>query len=156
MITYLIGTSGQTLVFGDEVLARFNRYQQRRCWQREAGGQLFARFENNTIAVAEATGPRARDRRSRTSYEPNRAAEHREIDERFPLGLHFIGDWHTHPEDRPHPSEVDLRSTADGVSRSRHQLNAFVLTIVGRLPPPEGLYVSLNDGHRQYVLRPDL
>jgi integrative and conjugative element protein (TIGR02256 family) len=155
VIIYPIGTSGQTLVFGTEVIARFKRYQQLRWWRREAGGQLFARFVNGTIHVIEATGPRPTDLRSRYSYEPDRAAEQREIDERFLLGLHFIGDWHTHPEDRPSPSGVDLRSTADGVRRSSHELNAFVLTIVGRVPLPEGLYVSLHDGNAQYVLHPN-
>ena len=115
MIAYPIGESSKVLLFRAEVIARFERYQQLRWWQREAGGQLFARFREDTIDVVEATGPRRSDRRSRYNYEPDRQAEQREIDERFSLGLHFVGDWHTHPEDYPRPSAVDLRSTAEGV-----------------------------------------
>jgi integrative and conjugative element protein (TIGR02256 family) len=153
MITYPIGMSGQNLIFLNGVLVHFQRYRQVRWWQREAGGQLFARVEVGQINVVEATGPRRSDRRSRTSYEPDRIAEQQEINERFPLGLHFIGDWHTHPEEGPQPSSIDVRSTADDVRKSHHCLNAFVLVIVGRGELPGGLHVSLHDGTMQYPLK---
>lgn len=152
MIAYPIGTSGQVLEFSEDVLDHFTRFQQTGFKHREAGGQLFARIENGRIWVVEATGPRLTDRRGRTSYQPDRYAEQREIDDRFPAGLHFIGDWHTHPEDRPKPSSVDLSSTADGVRRSRHGLNAFVMVIVGRGELPVALHVSVHDGVVCYAL----
>jgi hypothetical protein len=37
--------------------------------------------------------------------------------------------------------------------RSRHELNGFVLIIVGTAPPPEGLRISVNDGIDDFVLR---
>lgn len=154
MISYPIGALGQVLLFDAEVVERFKRHQQHRWWQREAGGQLFARFNYDTIHVLEATGPRRSDRRGRYSYEPDRRAEQQEIDDRFPLGLHFVGDWHTHPEDYPSPSSIDLKSTSEGVRRSGHELSAFVLVIVGRAPLPSGLFVALHDGCTQHVLDP--
>ena len=155
MITYRIGTSGHALIFAAEVLDRFERYKQRRLWAREAGGQLFARVDGGAINIVEATGPRPTDRRSRYNYVPDRRAEQREIDERFLLGLHFVGDWHTHPQDIPRPSGVDLVSTADGVRKSRHSLNAFVMAIVGREAFPTGLYVAVHDGDEEHVLAPE-
>jgi len=152
LITYKIGTSGQTLVLNERVLYRFKKFAQTGWWQREAGGQLFSKFDGNQVSVAEATGPRKTDRRGRTWYEPDKAAEQREIDERFPLGLHFIGDWHTHPEDIPNPSQLDLRSISEGFRRSKHGLNAFVIIIVRRFSFPNGLHVSLHDGSSCYVL----
>lgn len=154
MLAYPIGASGQILVLTDEVLAHFRLQRQTRPWHREAGGQLFARFDADRILLVEATGPRPSDRRCRMSYLPDRVAEQQEIDERFPQGLHFVGDWHTHPEDRPSPSTVDLRSTADGFWRSRHSLHAFLMVIVGRAYPPSGLHVSLTDAHGPHVLQP--
>ena len=154
MIVYPIGASGQALELSSAVLDRFHSFRQVRFWQREAGGQLFARIEDSRILVVEATGPRRTDRRSRTSYEPDRRAEQMEIDERFPLKLHFIGDWHTHAEDTPNPSPVDLQSTRDCVRRSRHVLNAFVLIVVGRKDFPKALHVSVHDGSHVYVLEP--
>jgi hypothetical protein len=72
----------------------------------------------------EATGPRRTDRRTRTSSVPDRRAEQREIDDRFRRGLHFLGDWHTHPKNIPHPSGPDVASlnckSAWGPGADRH------------------------------------
>src|SRR5689334_6509783 len=120
MIEYPIGASGQILVLSTPVLDHFSQHRQLRWYQCEAGGQLFARLEEKRIIVTEATGPRRSDRRSRCSYEPDRTAEQREIDERFREGIHFVGDWHTHPEDLPQPSDRDETSIAETVARSCH------------------------------------
>lgn len=71
----------------------------------------------------------------------------------FAHGLHYVGDWHTHPEDNPWPSPTDLDSIVDCVRRSRHELAGFLLVIVGRLDPPAGLYVALHDGRSASALR---
>ena len=143
MIVFPIGDSGQRLIFSPAVLTHLNKYRQTRWWQREAGGQLFARFALPDIQVEEATGPRQSDSRTRNSYRPDRLAEQHEITIRYANGLHFIGDWHTHPEPIPTPSRQDAESMRDLVIRSEHALNAFALVIVGRNPIPEGLSVSL-------------
>ncbi|WP_395698496.1 Mov34/MPN/PAD-1 family protein [Methylocella sp.] len=143
MIAYPIGTSGQTLILTQPVLGRFSKYRQRRWWQREAGGQLFARFEGDHIVVAEATPPGHHDIRSRFGFRPDRRREQTEILERHACGLHFIGDWHTHPEAAPHPSAMDTERMHDLLTRSKHQLNGFVMVIVGTGDAPEGLYVAL-------------
>lgn len=145
MIDYPIGTSGQILRLSSEVLAHFDGNRQTRFWQREAGGLLFARLDLPLIAVEEATGPRRTDRRSRYSYAPDVTAERQEIDQRFRNGLHFVGCWHSHPEDWPTPSQLDMRNTSDCVRRSKHALNGFVMAIVGRAPLPTGLFVSICD-----------
>jgi integrative and conjugative element protein (TIGR02256 family) len=145
MIEYPIGRSGQVLVISEAVLRRFRRHRQRRWYQREAGGQLFARLSGLRIMVEEATGPRRTDRRTRTSYIPDRVAEQREIDSHHPSGLHYIGDWHTHPEKSPSPSGLDIASISESVRKSTHGLNGFVLVIVGQADPPGGLVVSAHD-----------
>ena len=146
MIGYNIGTSGQSLVISGEVLRHFSVHRQIRCWQREAGGQLFARFDGEQVLVSRATGPRPTDRRTRRSYYPDRVAEQREVDAFHREGLHFVGTWHTHPEDRPTPSAIDIDSMSEAFRLSRHALNGFVLAIVGRSPAPAGLYVGISDG----------
>ncbi|WP_245572760.1 Mov34/MPN/PAD-1 family protein [Lichenihabitans psoromatis] len=129
-----------------KALDHFDRHRQTRFWHLEAGGLLFARFDGARTIVDLATGPRPTDRRGRCSYRPDRMAEQREIDENHATGLHFVGTWHTHPEDRPSPSPVDMASIADIFRRSRHALNGFAMVIVGRDPGPEGMYVGLWDG----------
>jgi integrative and conjugative element protein (TIGR02256 family) len=151
MIEYSIGRSGQALIFADPVLEKFSRHRQLRFWQREAGGQLFGRLDGSRITVLEATGPRRTDRRTRTTYIPDRRAEQREIDDRFDRGMHFIGDWHSHPEKIPLPSYRDISSLDDTVRRSNHSMLAFVLVIVGQLAAPEGLHVSIFHGDGAFV-----
>lgn len=143
MIVYPIGPSGQRLVFKAPVIERFLRYRQLKWWSLEAGGQLFARFVVPDIIVEEATGPRRTDWRTRCSYRPNRRAEQKEIISRHARGLHFVGDWHTHPEPVPTPSFEDKTSMSEIVDRSRHGLNGFVMVVVGQKNFPDGLFVSI-------------
>jgi integrative and conjugative element protein (TIGR02256 family) len=154
MIEYPIGTSGQVLVLSDPVVQHLHRHRQQRRYQREAGGQLFARFDGKRIVVEEATGPRRTDRRTRTSYVPDRRAEQAEILDRHARGLHYVGDWHTHPQRSPQPSRPDAESIAECVAKSVHQLNGFVLVIVGQLEPPAGLHVSINNATSAFTIDP--
>lgn len=144
-LEYPIGSSGDVLVFSEEVVRKFRQHRQTRWYHREAGGQLFARLSLSRIIIEEATGPRRTDKRTRTSYVPDRAAEQREIDSRHSEGLHYIGDWHTHPEPLPCPSGLDISSISDSVRKSTHALNGFLLVIVGQAELPDGVLVSVHD-----------
>jgi integrative and conjugative element protein (TIGR02256 family) len=128
----------------EQALATFDANRQMRFYQREAGGQLFARVRGDEWEIVTATGPRSRDRRSRFSFWPHRASEQKEIFEHHALGLDYVGDWHTHPEDVPTPSSDDLTSIDAVVRRSTHHLPGFLLLIVGRKPFPEGLWASFH------------
>ncbi len=152
MIVFDLGASGQRLVLEASVVEHLEAHRQLTPRRREAGGQLFATFSDDSIILKEATGPRPNDHRTRTSYRPDRKAEQREILERHGRGLHYVGDWHTHPSPRPSPSDLDYRSIQDSVRRSTHQLDGFVLIVVGTLRAPEGLHVSVNDGNRTLTL----
>lgn len=114
----------------------------------EVGGQLFAAFEKYRVRITRATGPRETDRHSRFSFFPDRRSENSEIKERFVDGLHFVGDWHTHPERHPSPSTIDLASMADCFRKSKHSLSHFVMLIVGQDVSPAGLWVSLHNAKK--------
>ena len=154
VIDYALGESGQILVFSDVVLEHFKSHRQVRVWDREAGGQLFARIDGARIIVVEATGPRRGDRRTRTLYVPDRKVERFEIEDRFRLGLHFVGDWHTHPEKIPYPSDRDINSIGESVLKSGHNLKGFVLAVVGTSNMPDCLSVLLHDGTQARTLYP--
>lgn len=148
MIAYPLGTSGQTLILTDLVLAHFERHRQLTPESKEAGGQLFARFDGDIIRIERATGPRPSDRRSLMTFVPNRLAERREIKQLLRERLHYVGDWHTHPEPRPRPSRTDIDSFRDMFRKSRHRLESFVMVIVGTAAAPEGLFVGLCNNIR--------
>ena len=153
LIVYPIGGSGQTIILSDTVVEHLKRYRQMHNRQYEAGGQLFARFDGLRVIVEEATGPRRSDRRTRLSYTPHRFAEQREINSRYKRGLHYVGDWHTHPEKIPSPSIIDVRSIDDCVGKSEHSLNGFILIVVGTDEPPDGFHTSLHDGVQNIELK---
>lgn len=145
MIVCLLGASGQRLVLSDEVITHIEAHRQLKPTQREAGGQLFARFDGTDTVIVRATGPRQSDQRSWYSFVPNRFAERREIRKMFKSGLHYVGDWHTHPERHPSPSPTDIASFQDMFRKSRHQLSNFVMFIAGTAEGNDGLYIALVD-----------
>lgn len=155
MIFYSGEHSSEMLQFSDGVLDHFRRHRQLEPNAREAGGQLFARFDGILTQIQRATGPHVADCRSRFEYIPNRSTEHREIRQFFKQGLHFVGDWHTHPESIPTPSLQDLESIHKVFSKSHHELVGFVLVIVGTARWPDGLFVSVygNNGLQKLVPR---
>jgi integrative and conjugative element protein (TIGR02256 family) len=132
------------IILSDHVLEQFDSSRQRKPGLAEAGGQLFASLADGHIRIEKATGPRNSDKRGRTHFQPDRRAEQKEITTMHASGLHYVGDWHTHPEPVPTPSATDLRSMRECVSKSRHELNAFIMIIVGTDPSPRGLNVSLH------------
>ena len=154
VITYRIGDAGQTLVLTESVLNHLASNRQATGTRREAGGQLFARFEGNMVRVEQATGPRWSDIRRRFTFVPNRFAERREIKRLFRVGLHYVGDWHTHPEAIPKPSCTDVVNCQDMFRKSKHELASFVMIVVGTELPPRGLFVSACDCRGVYELFP--
>lgn len=137
-------TSSHTVIFSSAALGVFDKYRQRRCWQCEAGGQLFARVKGRTWTIEVATGPRSSDFRSRFLFRPNRREEQSEIDCYFKSGLHFVGDWHTHPEDKPSPSSDDSKSIANIVRESTYHCDGLLLCIVGRNEQQESIWLSFH------------
>jgi integrative and conjugative element protein (TIGR02256 family) len=154
-VRFTIGDSGEVVEFSASVLERFEQHRQRRFWQAEAGGQLFANLAPGLISIAIATGPRPTDRRTPFSYVPDREAEHREIAEMRPGGWHYVGDWHTHPQAVPSPSGRDLRTVISTVQKSQLVLAGVLMVIVGSSAFPSGLYVGVSDGEGLYSLAAD-
>ena len=135
---------GTIVYFSVEVMKHFVEHRQEGKIKTEIGGQLFAKFVKNGVRVVRATEPNTTDRRGWAWFRPDQRMQNTEIKRLFGEGLHFVGDWHTHPECEPSPSSWDLKSMEDCFKKSSHELKAFVMVIVGRAPFPEGLWVSLH------------
>lgn len=63
----------------------------------------------------------------------------------------YIGEWHTHPEDNPTPSLVDLRSIKEIAKTGDLPINAVVLIIVGL----KGLYCSCYINGKFVEIKPN-
>lgn len=146
--------SDARIIFAPAVLQHFDLHRQQGKQKTEVGGQLFAALSAMEMSVQRATGPGTLDKRGWSWFIPNRQSQNAEIKRLFRERLHFVGDWHTHPERVPSPSSIDLQSMAECFAQSRHQLTSFVMVIVGRAPFPDGLFVSLHRATEWEQLKP--
>ncbi len=132
------------VTFSARALETMMSYRQKGFFSREAGGQLFGSRRQKGWWIEVATGPKRGDKRGRFHFWPDRRAEQDEINELYREGLEFLGDWHTHPEDLPKPSNSDITSIENVVRASEHSLPGILLCIMGRRDPPEGLWASFH------------
>lgn len=130
---YTSHTHELTIVLSDDVLNHFKKHQQKLKKDKESGGQLFAKIDikGHHWSIVKATGPNHNDFRSRLGFKANRKKEQEDIDSAFNNGLHFVGDWHTHPESHPNPSLEDRNAIFDIFKKSKHELPGFIMIIIG-------------------------
>jgi len=128
--------------FARGCLDELAQHRQKTWWSLENGGQLFARIDGGKITVERTTVTKGLSRRTRFGFLPDRATEQADIDAMFAAGLHYLGDWHTHPEPTPQPSATDKEKLTDIFRRSTHRLQFMLLVIVGQAAFPRGLYVA--------------
>ncbi len=92
------------------------------------------------------------DERWRMLFVPNRILQRRLIKKYFKIGRHFVGEWHTHPEPNPTPSGLDLKSMSEAFLKSQHELNYFIMAIIGNKPDVLNIWVSAHNGLSHYRL----
>jgi len=131
------------VVLTDNCISELLRHRQSSGSSRENGGQLFARFVQDGIQVEVATVTRGFSRRTRFGFWPDRKAEQADINQLFERGLHYIGDWHTHPEEVPSPSATDKLKMQEIFRNSRHELPFMLMAIVGQAALPQGLFLGV-------------
>lgn len=146
-LVYRMQSDGPTVTLTDAAIASIISYRQMTSKDKEAGGQLFAKFEGNDTVIVAATGPKSLDTRLRNMFIPNLWLQRQEIKILHGKGKHFVGDWHTHPQSIPSPSGEDISSMVECFRKSHHELKAFLMIIVGTANPPEGLFVCLVNGN---------
>lgn len=152
--TFFFPDFGRYVLFKFDVLEKMYAHAQRRCWQKEAGGEVYAYDPDaNGLIISAATGPNPGDRRGRNSFNPDVEATARDRMQHFSHGRHAIGLWHTHPEQWPEPSGQDHRTTmqyldAFGTDRSR-----YLLVILGNVgaKPNLAVWCAEENGEKKWV-----
>lgn len=64
----------------------------------------------------------------------------------------YFGEWHTHPENKPTPSNVDITSICDVFFKSRIVIDGVFLAIVGL----KSIYWGFYDGVNMYKIEPTI
>ncbi|HEY9178538.1 MAG TPA: Mov34/MPN/PAD-1 family protein [Flavipsychrobacter sp.] len=99
----------------EETLIRMNQYKQDNHKSLEAGGVLLGRFikGSKNIIVDGITVPMIGDKRGRTYFIREEKMHQLVINnvwEKSAGTCNYLGEWHTHPESYPTPSDQDIKN----------------------------------------------
>lgn len=117
-------------------------------WHRESGGLLFAPSigsDNGAVRITDVSGPNSGDRRSRYSLKLDYRACLKDIAKRFDDGLHFVGYWHTHPEEYPSLSSTDRRAFAKNLRDGGLEIEKMIAVVIGNGNGPDSIHASIVD-----------
>lgn len=113
----LIDGEGEQIKFDDRAIATIKRYIQTRPLADEAGGVLIGRvsLESGLVVVEHLTVPLQGDRCGRFRYDRRdlRHVEYYKSLNSDACIYAYIGEWHTHPQEDPRPSGLDVRNWAE-------------------------------------------
>lgn len=106
------GRSEAMLLIESQVLERLAGFRQMMTSSPEAGGILMGYRRGPHTHVTEATIPTSRDVQRRFGFFRHATHHQRVALRRWKESgetMDYVGEWHTHPEDAPSPSGVDLQ-----------------------------------------------
>lgn len=132
------------------VLEVFGHHVQSGFSSRESGGILLGYVRGMNLEIIEATEPSRFDERFPFLF-VRKAERHRHIAEsrwnRSGGTIRYLGEWHTHPEDLPLPSSIDLIEWRK-LAVKRNDGRPLLAVIVGR----RGLHIEVMDDSGQRMV----
>lgn len=126
------GPNEAKLLIEASLFERIATFRQLALSAPEAGGILMGYRRGPHIHVTEATAPSRRDVQRRFAFFRNAAYHQRVALRRWnetDQTLDYVGEWHSHPEDNPVPSGIDLREWREITAAN---IRPMVFLIVGR------------------------
>ncbi|EKO3482258.1 Mov34/MPN/PAD-1 family protein [Vibrio fluvialis] len=140
---------GLSVYFSEKAIEQLHHYKQTGN-KNEAGGFLFGEIRAGVVTIKTVSTPNKADKRSRFGFSWNKREANKTIQENFKNGLHYLGDWHTHPCSQPTPSLDDTQAIRSTFLDSQHQLNYFIMLILSTTGIEQS-YVALTDGKKEYL-----
>lgn len=129
--------NGGVIAFSEAALIVMHKHCQLETTAAESGGILLGRFINETddVVIDEAMTPTWSDQRSRFFFRRARRPAQMRVNATWAESAHtrnYLGEWHTHPEDDPVPSEQDLRNWRHIGQAAQYEQTYLIFVIVGR------------------------
>jgi len=127
-----------------EVILIFEKYKQEGINKKESGGVLSGFYlDDYSYRITDASEPTKLDKSSKFSF--NRAKESAQdfINNLFRKSKGkkiYLGEWHTHPEGVPVPSDLDIRSIRKQIKSINLNTSCIFLIIIGRKKAYLGLF----------------
>lgn len=120
------------VIFSEEVIEILKRYQQNTNDSVESGGLILGKIRGEHFEVTNITTPQPKDIQNRYSFERN-DPEHIKIMQLLKNSSNkeicYLGEWHTHPEDQPTPSIIDVN---EWCSIRKKRMYHVIFLIIGR------------------------
>lgn len=132
------------VIVTDLVTSKILSYRQFGINDPESGGILVGKIFDWVIRLSDCSVPTKFDRRGRFNFVRSAKSAQLFVDKKFKRSKGreiYLGEWHTHPEDYPKPSVLDLsdfrKTIKDGV------LNSAVLFMI--IVGLKGVYVGVYE-----------
>lgn len=122
------------IVFSPKVIETFERYKREYQYSIEAGGIIVGKTEDKRITIIDITEPYEEDKRSRYTFKRASKGHQEYMDEVWSSSgetLTYLGEWHTHDQQKIFPSPVDYSNWKKIMSRP-HNSEIIVFIILGR------------------------
>jgi integrative and conjugative element protein (TIGR02256 family) len=135
------------VIIARSVLNIIESFKQSTKRSSESGGILLGQVRDNDVFILKVTTPNKFDHASRFLFNCNKDAAQVIIDYEFINSGHktiYLGEWHTHPENYPSPSNIDRRMIDNQYFKNKINEPFLVLLIHGL----EGTYSAIFDGNK--------
>lgn len=136
---------GHLVILAEQVVAEIKRFTGPDETNLEAGGILLGCYRGPHVEILECTTPMPLDKRTRYGFVRSDPGHQRRALAAWNASnrtVNFVGEWHTHPEERPSPSRVDRDTWADQMNQRINDPLIFI--IAGRA----AVYCSLGQNSR--------
>lgn len=121
---------GHLVILAEQVVAEIKRFNGPDEANLEAGGILLGCYRGPHVEILECTTPMPLDTRTRYGFvrrDPGHQRRAVAVWKASDRTVNFVGEWHTHPEERPSPSRVDRDTWANQMGRRRDDALVFVI-----------------------------
>lgn len=129
----------------DQVVSIFKKYIQNDVDKSEAGGIITGKVYENLIEILNCSEPSLLDERSRYNFKRSFKSAQIYINEKFVESRGeeiYLGEWHTHPEDIPSPSNTDIKSFNKTLTNNILNSNVHFMIIIGIKAIYLGIYIN--------------
>jgi integrative and conjugative element protein (TIGR02256 family) len=129
-------SDGGKLEISSHALSRMLAFVQDTRRKPEAGGVLIGRYirDSRDIVIDEVTVPMVGDRSLRFNFWRARKRHQQALDQAWLLSggtSTYLGEWHTHPEDIPEPSDTDIKNWQSRLKQDIFSSDTLFFIIIG-------------------------
>ena len=133
-------------------LKTMHKYKQLKITSKESGGVLLGQVVGDKFYITRVSVPNKYDKQSRYSFHRDKDIAQIICDYEFLNSQGktvYLGEWHTHPEAIPKPSEKDKEMIAEQFHLGRNLKQFVFLVIQGQ----KELFVGIYDGEKFCVMK---